>query len=89
LPLSLGGMLITQGLLANGVLKPSPKFGSLPKLAIAGALGYALVLNRLVPDGKGTVLMSATNAKLSLKQVHQKNQSLLLLKTDNVEESIL
>ncbi|KAF7248373.1 OCIA domain-containing protein 2 [Varanus komodoensis] len=42
LPLSLGSMLVTQGLLANGVFKPHPKFGSLPKLAVAGVLGYAV-----------------------------------------------
>ncbi|XP_061439290.1 OCIA domain-containing protein 2 [Rhineura floridana] len=42
LPLSLGSMLITQGLVANGVLKPNPKLGSFPKIALAGALGFAI-----------------------------------------------
>ncbi|XP_066488235.1 OCIA domain-containing protein 2 [Tiliqua scincoides] len=42
LPLSLGSMLIAQGLVANGVLKPNPKLGALPKIGIAGALGYAI-----------------------------------------------
>ena len=42
LPLSLGSMLVVQGLVANGVLKPNPKLGSLPKVALAGILGYAV-----------------------------------------------
>ncbi|KAJ6668566.1 hypothetical protein lerEdw1_012048 [Lerista edwardsae] len=42
LPLSLGSMLVAQGLVANGVLKPNAKLGSLPKIAIAGTLGYAI-----------------------------------------------
>ncbi|XP_053122726.1 OCIA domain-containing protein 2 isoform X2 [Hemicordylus capensis] len=42
LPLSLGSMLVTQGLVANGFLKPNPRLGSLPKIALAGILGYAL-----------------------------------------------
>ncbi|XP_062991867.1 OCIA domain-containing protein 2 [Elgaria multicarinata webbii] len=42
LPLSLGSMLVVQGLLAKGVLKPNLKFGFVPKLALAGAMGYAI-----------------------------------------------
>uniref|UniRef100_A0A8C4WMV1 OCIA domain containing 2 n=1 Tax=Gopherus evgoodei TaxID=1825980 RepID=A0A8C4WMV1_9SAUR len=33
LPLSLGSMLITQGLIYNGFLSSNPRFGSLPKMA--------------------------------------------------------
>ncbi|XP_006113524.1 OCIA domain-containing protein 2 [Pelodiscus sinensis] len=42
LPLSLGSMLITQGLIYNGFLSSSPRFGSLPKIAVAGAFGFAI-----------------------------------------------
>ncbi|XP_036378191.1 OCIA domain-containing protein 2 [Megalops cyprinoides] len=42
LPLSLGSMAITGALLYNGVLHPSKRFGPLPKLAVAGILGYIL-----------------------------------------------
>ncbi|XP_029987227.1 OCIA domain-containing protein 2 [Sphaeramia orbicularis] len=40
LPLSLGGMAVTGGLIYNGVWKSSKRFGPFPKLAIAGILGY-------------------------------------------------
>uniref|UniRef100_A0A8D0HIQ9 OCIA domain-containing protein n=1 Tax=Sphenodon punctatus TaxID=8508 RepID=A0A8D0HIQ9_SPHPU len=33
LPLSLGGMLVTQGLVFNGTLASNPRFGALPKMA--------------------------------------------------------
>ncbi|KAM9385539.1 OCIA domain-containing protein 2 [Pholidichthys leucotaenia] len=42
LPLSLGSMAVTGGLIYNGVWKSSPRFGYFPKLAVAGILGYAL-----------------------------------------------
>ncbi|XP_042324530.1 OCIA domain-containing protein 2 isoform X2 [Sceloporus undulatus] len=42
LPLSLGSMLVVQGLVAQGVFKPNPKLGPLPKMALAGALGFAV-----------------------------------------------
>ncbi|KAM6346750.1 OCIA domain-containing protein 2 [Podargus strigoides] len=42
LPLSLGSMLVTQGLISKGVFSASPRFGALPKMAIAGVLGFAL-----------------------------------------------
>ncbi|KAM7167353.1 OCIA domain-containing protein 2 isoform 1-T1 [Macrochelys suwanniensis] len=42
LPLSLGSMLITQGLIYNGFLSSNPRFGSLPKIAFAGAFGLAI-----------------------------------------------
>nr|XP_056711836.1 OCIA domain-containing protein 2 [Euleptes europaea] len=42
LPLSLGSMLVVQGLVANGTFKASPRFGPLPKMALAGALGFAV-----------------------------------------------
>ncbi|KAL6486096.1 hypothetical protein MHYP_G00054880 [Metynnis hypsauchen] len=42
LPLSLGSMAVTGGLIYNGVWKQSKKFGPFPKLALAGILGYAI-----------------------------------------------
>uniref|UniRef100_A0AAV2KXQ2 OCIA domain-containing protein n=1 Tax=Knipowitschia caucasica TaxID=637954 RepID=A0AAV2KXQ2_KNICA len=42
LPISLGSMAVTGGLIYNGVWKPSPRFGPFPKLAVAGILGYAI-----------------------------------------------
>ncbi|XP_053920743.1 OCIA domain-containing protein 2 isoform X2 [Cuculus canorus] len=41
LPLSLGSMLVTQGLVSKGIFAASPRFGALPKMAIAGVLGFA------------------------------------------------
>ncbi|XP_053556841.1 OCIA domain-containing protein 2 [Bombina bombina] len=41
-PLSLGSMLVTQGLLYKGYLTPNKRFGALPKLALAGVLGFAI-----------------------------------------------
>ncbi|KAF7690113.1 OCIA domain-containing protein 2 [Silurus meridionalis] len=40
LPLSLGSMAITGGLIYNGVWKRSKRFGPFPKLALAGLVGY-------------------------------------------------
>ncbi|KAF4070903.1 hypothetical protein AMELA_G00278890 [Ameiurus melas] len=42
LPLSLGSMAITGGLIYNGVWKQSKRFGPFPKLAVAGIIGYAV-----------------------------------------------
>uniref|UniRef100_G1NTW1 OCIA domain containing 2 n=5 Tax=Vespertilionidae TaxID=9431 RepID=G1NTW1_MYOLU len=42
LPFSLGSMLVTQGLVHHGYLAANPRFGSLPKVALAGILGYGL-----------------------------------------------
>ncbi|XP_068260427.1 OCIA domain-containing protein 2 [Nyctibius grandis] len=42
LPLSLGSMLVTQGLVLKGIVSASPRFGALPKMAIAGVLGFAI-----------------------------------------------
>ncbi|XP_030306051.1 OCIA domain-containing protein 2 [Calypte anna] len=42
LPLSLGSMLVTQGLVSKGIFSASPRFGALPKMAIAGGLGFAI-----------------------------------------------
>ncbi|XP_027635168.1 OCIA domain-containing protein 2 isoform X1 [Falco peregrinus] len=42
LPLSLGSMLVTQGLVSKGILPATPRFGALPKMAIAGVLGFAI-----------------------------------------------
>ncbi|XP_015268360.1 PREDICTED: OCIA domain-containing protein 2 [Gekko japonicus] len=42
LPLSLGSMLVVQGLVANGTFKASPRFGPLPKMALAGIAGFAV-----------------------------------------------
>ncbi|XP_036437356.1 OCIA domain-containing protein 2 [Colossoma macropomum] len=42
LPLSLGSMAVTGGLIYNGVWKQSKRFGPFPKLAVAGILGYAI-----------------------------------------------
>ncbi|XP_071663583.1 OCIA domain-containing protein 2 [Patagioenas fasciata] len=42
LPLSLGSMLVTQGLISKGIFSASPRFGALPKMAIAGVLGFAI-----------------------------------------------
>ncbi|XP_048365097.1 OCIA domain-containing protein 2 [Sphaerodactylus townsendi] len=42
LPLSLGSMLVVQGLVAHGTLKANPRFGALPKMALAGGLGFAI-----------------------------------------------
>ncbi|MCJ8743531.1 hypothetical protein PDJAM_G00095110 [Pangasius djambal] len=42
LPLSLGSMAITGGLIYNGVWKQSKRFGPFPKLALAGIIGYAV-----------------------------------------------
>ncbi|XP_030627991.1 OCIA domain-containing protein 2 [Chanos chanos] len=42
LPLSVGSMAVTGGLIYNGVWKASKRFGPFPKLALAGILGYAV-----------------------------------------------
>uniref|UniRef100_A0A8C6U7A1 OCIA domain containing 2 n=1 Tax=Neogobius melanostomus TaxID=47308 RepID=A0A8C6U7A1_9GOBI len=42
LPISLGSMAVTGGLIYNGVWKPSPRFGPFPKVIVAGILGYAI-----------------------------------------------
>ncbi|XP_042339333.1 OCIA domain-containing protein 2 [Plectropomus leopardus] len=42
LPLSLGSMAVTGGLIYNGVWKRSKQFGPFPKLIVAGILGYAV-----------------------------------------------
>ncbi|XP_071395166.1 OCIA domain-containing protein 2 [Centroberyx affinis] len=42
LPLSLGSMAVTGGLIYNGIWKSSKRFGPFPKLAVAGILGYAV-----------------------------------------------
>lgn len=42
LPFSLVSMLITQGLVHQGYLAANPRFGSLPKVALAGILGFGL-----------------------------------------------
>ncbi|XP_058694851.1 OCIA domain-containing protein 2 [Poecile atricapillus] len=42
LPLSLGSMLVTQGLITKGIFSASPRFGPYPKMAIAGVLGFAI-----------------------------------------------
>ncbi|XP_036437355.1 OCIA domain-containing protein 1 [Colossoma macropomum] len=40
LPLSAIAIAVTQVMVSRGVLSPSPRFGSLPKVAIAGLFGY-------------------------------------------------
>lgn len=40
LPFSTAAMTITQLLISRGFLTPSPRFGSLPKVAFAGLIGY-------------------------------------------------
>ncbi|NXQ96465.1 OCAD1 protein, partial [Sagittarius serpentarius] len=42
LPLSLGSMVVTQRLVSKGIFSASPRFGALPKMAIAGVLGFAI-----------------------------------------------
>ncbi|XP_043985063.1 OCIA domain-containing protein 2 [Gambusia affinis] len=42
LPLSVGSMAVTGGLIYNGVWKSSARFGPFPKLAVAGLLGFAV-----------------------------------------------
>ncbi|OCT99489.1 hypothetical protein XELAEV_18005270mg [Xenopus laevis] len=42
LPISLGSMLVTQGLVYKGYLSRNKRFGSLPKVALAGVLGYMI-----------------------------------------------
>ncbi|XP_013882995.1 OCIA domain-containing protein 2 [Austrofundulus limnaeus] len=42
LPLSLGSMAVTGGLIYKGIWKSSPRFGPFPKLAVAGLLGFAV-----------------------------------------------
>uniref|UniRef100_M4AIJ6 OCIA domain containing 2 n=1 Tax=Xiphophorus maculatus TaxID=8083 RepID=M4AIJ6_XIPMA len=42
LPLSVGSMAATGGLIYNGVWKSSARFGPFPKLAVAGLLGFAV-----------------------------------------------
>ncbi|OCT96832.1 OCIA domain-containing protein 2 [Xenopus laevis] len=42
LPISLGSMLVTQGLIYKGYLSRNKRFGSLPKVALAGVLGYMI-----------------------------------------------
>ncbi|XP_058493541.1 OCIA domain-containing protein 2 [Solea solea] len=42
LPLSLGSMAVTGGLIYNGVWKQSKRLGPFPKLAVAGILGFAV-----------------------------------------------
>ncbi|XP_012733112.1 OCIA domain-containing protein 1 [Fundulus heteroclitus] len=40
LPFSVVSMAVTQALVVRGTLSPSPRFGSLPKVAFAGFCGY-------------------------------------------------
>ncbi|XP_076873178.1 OCIA domain-containing protein 1 [Brachyhypopomus gauderio] len=40
LPFSAVAVAVTQVMVTKGLLAPSPRFGSLPKVAIAGMLGY-------------------------------------------------
>ncbi|XP_066532938.1 OCIA domain-containing protein 1 isoform X2 [Hoplias malabaricus] len=40
LPLSAIAIAVTQVMVSRGVLSPSPRFGSLPKVAFAGLFGY-------------------------------------------------
>ncbi|XP_068448869.1 OCIA domain-containing protein 2 [Clinocottus analis] len=42
LPLSLGSMAVTGGLVYQGVWNASKRFGPFPKLAVAGILGFAV-----------------------------------------------
>lgn len=42
LPLSAASMAVTGGLIYQGVWKASKRFGPFPKLALAGALGFAV-----------------------------------------------
>uniref|UniRef100_A0A667WFK0 OCIA domain containing 2 n=1 Tax=Myripristis murdjan TaxID=586833 RepID=A0A667WFK0_9TELE len=42
LPLSVGSMAVTWGLIYNGIWKASKRFGPFPKMAVAGILGYAV-----------------------------------------------
>ncbi|XP_076014888.1 OCIA domain-containing protein 2 isoform X2 [Genypterus blacodes] len=42
LPLSLGSMAVTGGLIYKGIWQTSKRFGPFPKLAVAGILGYAV-----------------------------------------------
>ncbi|KAM4629805.1 OCIA domain-containing protein 2 [Polymixia lowei] len=42
LPLSLGSMAVTGGLIYAGIWKSSKRLGPFPKLAVAGILGYAV-----------------------------------------------
>ncbi|KAM3619774.1 uncharacterized protein V6R79_013408 [Siganus canaliculatus] len=42
LPLSLGSMAVTGGLIYNGIWKSSKRLGPFPKLAVAGILGFAV-----------------------------------------------
>ncbi|XP_066533841.1 OCIA domain-containing protein 2 [Hoplias malabaricus] len=42
LPLSAGSMAVTGGLIYSGVWKQSKRFGPVPKLVLAGILGYAI-----------------------------------------------
>ncbi|KAM3937262.1 OCIA domain-containing protein 2 [Leptodactylus fuscus] len=42
LPLSITSMAVTQALIYNGYLSKNKRFGSLPKLALAGALGFVV-----------------------------------------------
>ncbi|GCC24688.1 OCIA domain-containing protein 2 isoform X1 [Chiloscyllium punctatum] len=42
LPLSIASMLATQGLVYKGILSPSKRFGSIPKVALAGVLGFVV-----------------------------------------------
>ncbi|XP_029356402.1 OCIA domain-containing protein 2 isoform X2 [Echeneis naucrates] len=42
LPISLGSMAVTGGLIYNGIWKSAKRFGPFPKLAVAAVLGYAV-----------------------------------------------
>ncbi|KAM8939508.1 OCIA domain-containing protein 2 [Pelodytes ibericus] len=42
LPFSLGSMLVTQGLVYKGYLSSNKRFGALPKVALAGVLGFII-----------------------------------------------
>ncbi|XP_051511920.1 OCIA domain-containing protein 2 [Myxocyprinus asiaticus] len=42
LPLAVGSMTVTGGLMYNGVWKQSKRFGYFPKLILAGIVGYAV-----------------------------------------------
>ncbi|KAH1169604.1 hypothetical protein KIL84_000589 [Mauremys mutica] len=66
LPLSLGSMLITQGLIYNGFLSSNPRFGSLPKIACTV----------IIPARNAKQILHLMDGKTQSLQLHNPSQML-------------
>ncbi|CAM4552547.1 OCIA domain-containing protein 2 isoform X1 [Caretta caretta] len=71
LPLSLGSMLITQGLIYNGFLSSNPRFGSLPKIACTV----------IIPARNAKQILDLMERKTQSLQLHNPRSCLFFLRS--------